>query len=555
MLKKLLLLVFCLVLMGCQTGASSRIFVDDFGETELSAEEVNEKLQSLPGIDRGNYLTLGAYQIDERMNPLITDSISNMDARRFLFNGLINLYNGEIVDDLASYKVSEDGKTYRFTLHEANFHNGDLVTADDVIFTYKVLAHKDYKGPYITVLSDMVGLKDYQAGNEAALGLKKIDDKTVEMYFNEGGLEKLVQFTVPIISHKHYAYDHFIEFEQNMHDPIGTGPFVFSEIVEHQYIKLERFEDYFGDNAYIDGIIIHIMPFDTADLIISGGEVDFSFLPNTIDTVDILQGQEVIEYKELPNNHYDFIALNFANNIFNDQKVRQAFAYAVDLDQFNETRTAGYSDRIYTSVSPESQAYPNELNTYDQDIDKAAQLLNEAGWIDTDGDGLLDKDGIAFDVEWLYLEAPLNYTHKTAIREAIDDLASIGIKVEMKSYYHSALVRKLYYDHDYDICSFSTGFDWFDNPRARFGITSSSNATLYHNEEAEDLFSRMDQTSDPEERLSLMREWGVLANETLPLIFLSRSSIFVVNNPRVYNYSSNENILKEVTSIKLKYLK
>jgi len=52
-----------------------------------------------------------------------------------------------------------------------------------------------------------------------------------------------------------------------------------------------------------------------------------------------------------------------------------------------------------------------------------------------------------------------------------------------------------------------------------------------------------------------MREWGVLANETLPLIFLSRSSIFVVNNPRVYNYSSNENILKEVTSIKLKYLK
>ncbi|MCH4889209.1 hypothetical protein EZV73_16555 [Acidaminobacter sp. JC074] len=557
-MKKYVLIIglsLVIFLMGCQEEFQDQVFVDDTGEEAISGEQVASLIEEMPGIERGNYLTLGAYQVDERMNPLLNDSSSSMDPRRFLFNGLITLDYGKVVDDLASVEVSEDQKTFTFRLHDVKFHNGDQVTADDVIFTYKVLANKDYKGPYIAVVSDMVGLKAYQAGDEHALGLKKIDEKTVVMTFDSVGSERIVDFTLPILSSRHYAYDNFIEFEMMLSDPVGTGPFMLEDYVEHQHIRLKRFDDYYGDKPYIDGVVIHKMPYDTSDLIITQGAVDFTYLPINVDTDDMLMGQDLVEYMKLPNISYDYMALNQSNEIFNDVRVRKALAYAIDLDAFVDTQTDGFGQRVHTSVWPESSAYPEDLNTYEKDVEHAKELLKEAGWQDSNGDGVLDKDGRDFIVEWLYLNNPSDISNRQAIEGAIEELKEVGILVNLKSDFHSAIVKRVYFDNDYDICSFYTSFDMYENPRAKFGIDSSSNATQYYNEEAENIFDQLDQTDNLDERDALMKEWGMIANDTLPFIFLSRSSIFVVNNPRVYNYSSTENILKEISHIKLKHLK
>lgn len=535
--------VLCIVmLVSCgQELYENQYYISESGKKMMLGDNLPDLIASQPGIDRGNILTIGAFQIDGRMNPLLYKSSSYMDMSLYIFNGLVRFENGEYVGDLAEYHVSKDYKVYTFNLRDAMFHNGESLTADDVIFTFDLLSDPQYIGPYGFVVSDLENIR-------------KIDDKTVELTFSIGEAERIKELAFPILNKTYYSYDNIMEIEEKLYAPIGTGPFKLSESVEHQHIKLERFDEYYGKKANIEGVILHLMPAGTASDIIMNGGVDFVYLPFDDDYNDLLTNQDVFQYKKIPNGSYDYIGLNQDSPLFSDVRVRKAIAYAIDLDHFSELFTDRVGERVFTSVSPEMLHEPDKLHSYSYDLDKAKELLKDAGWIDSNGDGVLDKDGIEFKFEWLFLQEYRGRNTRQAVEFAAEQLKSIGIEVTLKSDGYSTIVRRVFFDNDYEAYGLYTSFDSLENPRTKFGVDSLNNGVHYYSEDAEMIFDQLDETKDANKRLELMSEWAEISNETLPYIFVSRNSTYVVNSPRVYGFTSPESILYEILDIKLKYL-
>ena len=289
------------------------------------------------------------------------------------------------------------------------FHNGQEMTSDDVVFTFNRVIQEnaiEYPEPHTSPRKGLIAPLE---------SVEKVDDYTLRFNFNgvwPPAMQLLVhQQIVP------KAYIEEVGTEGFIANPIGTGPFKFVEGQLDDQIVLERFADYWGGApdltpvgpAQVERVVFRVIPeASTRVAALLAGEVDIiqGVPPELIDTLNLTEGVEV---KTAAGTQPQWLQLNVSDPLFADVNVRQALNYAVDKDLIIEAIYGGRAVPLPGPLSPFNNFVNQSLTSYPYNPDKALELLAAAGWSDSDGDNILDKEGqpLAFTIDTLEQWRPL----------------------------------------------------------------------------------------------------------------------------------------------------
>jgi len=331
------------------------------------------------------------------------------------------------------YEYSNDGKT--LTLHlkpGVKWHDGAPFTADDVYYTYATEADADFPKDTPGFVKQLVGYDDYHSGKTDQLsGIKVIDPQTISFTFVEPYAAAFSHFADRPILAKH-IWDKVPVKDWNkatnlLRAPVGTGPYKFVEFRPDQYIKLERNDDYYGGKPKTKTLIFKISNAQTVQNELINGDVDIAELSSWNDRDLQTYKKAGIKIVEQPGMGGQFLSLDTRNKNLADKRVRQALVYGIDRQAIVDKLLYGHGEIFNSKDNPHSQYYPQDLNNYAYNPEKAKELLKEAGWTDTNGDGFVDKDGKAFILT-------LNYPTGNRTRELTapiiqQNLKKIGINV------------------------------------------------------------------------------------------------------------------------------
>ncbi|MCM3744691.1 ABC transporter substrate-binding protein [Sporosarcina luteola] len=309
------------------------------------------------------------------LNPILEET--NVDA--LLFRGLFRFdENNEPKADIAeSFDMSDDKLTYTFKLREdIRFHDGEPLTADDVIFTIESVLD-DKNASFLK--SDFLEVES----------LKKIDDYEFELKLKRPFTPILDKLTLPILPKHAFAGVEMRTADFNSH-PIGAGPYEFDRWDRGNSLTLKAYEHFHGTKPSIAKVIFKFIPdSNVRALQLASGEVDIALL----DPVQVgeLEKRNHVKIYNIDTADYRGILFNMQNDLWQDVRVRQAFSYAIDRKQIVKGILKGFGEEAYSPL--QKHAFHNEdIETYSYDIKQAGKLLDEAGWKLAD-DGFRYKDG------------------------------------------------------------------------------------------------------------------------------------------------------------------
>jgi peptide/nickel transport system substrate-binding protein len=331
-----------------------------------------------------------------------------------VYEGLVRMDNEYQLQPLLaeSWEYDEEREVWTFHLREGvTFHDGTPFNADAVVYTFNLYA-TDYLGGQIKI-------------DETST--TAIDEYTVEI--------KTPFRQVPNqIAHPMYG------MRNPNADPFagelwGTGPFRVVEYVPDDHILVERNPDYWGEPAKVDMVEIRFMPdANTRVLALQAGEIDIAYeLP--LESVSMLAVQEGVKLLRSEVSAYSAVALiptfDEPYNFMADRNVREAVAYAIDRKAL--------IDAVFDGLAVESQTYipftllgesAGTVQGYTYDPERARALLDEAGWVDNDGDGIREKDGRVLEPVLLngYPSADRNGTTAEVLQA---QLREVGIAVQI----------------------------------------------------------------------------------------------------------------------------
>lgn len=334
------------------------------------------------------------------------------------------------------YEVSEDGLEITIELKENIwFSDGVPVTADDVIFTYKTT---------INPKVDAHELANYYRDIKEVV---KIDERTVKFIMSQPYFKSLeVVGTMGILPKHIYEFDDPHEFNMRYSDPVGSGPYVFERWDVGREIVLRRNEHYWGKKPKLKRIIFKPIANPVASLqAIRSHEVDFTrptseqFAELSIDEL-FLEGFDCLSYWE-PLTGYAYIGWNYDTPYFSDRRVRLAMTHLVDREGIVQHLLKGIGKVVtgpFYTLGPQNNP---DIQPWPYDPERAKELLDEAGWIDTNGDGIRDKDGVPFRFKFMITSGG-GFPEKLA-KLLKDEAAKAGIDVIVDPYEWSVFEERL----------------------------------------------------------------------------------------------------------------
>ena len=341
---------------------------------------------------------------DSGTEPLIQSTILKRDK------------DNNFVNDLATdYDISSDFKKYTVTIRDdVNFTDGSKLTADDVAFSYN-------KAKELGEGADLSSMKEAKAnGNKVVFTLDKSDSTFINKLTDVG-----------IVPEANYNED---SYGQN---PIGSGPYKLAQWDKGQQYILEKNPDYYGEEPYFEKITNLFLDSDAAFAAVKNGDVDIAEVPvayanetvdgyhmeyfNSIDVRGISLPTQMDEGKVSEDN------VTIGNNVTGDPAIREALNVGIDREALLDGALNGYGDVNYNGVA-DQLAWSFDSNMKDGDVDQAKQVLEQAGWKDTDNDGIVEKDGQKASFSVYYNSAA---TERQAIAVAVAEQAKeLGIEIE-----------------------------------------------------------------------------------------------------------------------------
>lgn len=428
------------------------------------------------------------------------------------------------------WTISPDKKTYTFYLRkDVTWHDGHPFTADDVVYSYHVIKNPNTNAPHLKVY--------YQSMDSVT----KIDDYTVQFHYNEIYFLGLsICGTMPVVpKHLVEKYQDFEAGDFSRH-PIGTGPYKFESWQTNSKILLTRNEDYWGEKPEIRTIEFKIISdASIAFQILKKGDLDYSGL-TSIQWARQTQSKKFDQmfYKlAYADPGYTYIAWNNGNAIFQDPRVRRAMTHLVDRKKIVDKIYFGLGKIIVGCFFPSSKQYNTTIQPLEFDPGKARQILKEAGWTDTDGDGVLDKDGKVFEFNFLYpASAKVHERIATILKE---DLSKIGIVMHITRLEWAAFLDRIT-RRDFDATSLGWTAPFESDPYQVWDISQaevkgSSNFISYKNVEASALLSQARIEFDEEKRNALYWKFQEIVNEDQPYTFMFNTPALVVVSKRFSN--------------------
>lgn len=452
-------------------------------------------------------------------------------VNRVLFQGLTkpgldNLPVGNLAED---WTTSEDGLVWTFNLKEGvKWHDGEEFTAEDVTFTFNDLVLNASLGSN--------GASNYKTLDKVV----EVDPYTVEFHLKSpfASLPAYLAFNSEILpAHKFEGVEDPWEFtEFNKESPVGTGSFKMGEYVSGQSLKLVSNDEYHNGEPNLDSVTFKILPdVNTQIAQALSNELDIFVLEDKSSLARIEQADN-IELVTADITRYFWIALDMENPKFQDVKVRQAMLHAIDRDTIINSVLEGYGEVANAAITPDQKQYFNDdLKTYDFDPEKSKELLKEAGWEDSNGDGILDKDGEDFSFEFdIALQGDLEQI-AVLVQQY---LKNVGFDVKLNTLEWNTMIQKNIIERDFDMI-----LNWWSYPSDPdvYAQYHSSNAGTgnnipgYQSEELDRLLEQGQSTSDPDERAVIYNEIQEYMAENLPYIYLWYPKELSIRSNRLSN--------------------
>jgi peptide/nickel transport system substrate-binding protein len=475
-----------------------------------------------PGLKNGSYepaygdtLIAGSSGEPSILIPMLAGDSASHDVAGLIFNGLVK-YDTDlsVIGDLAeSWDISPDGLVITFHLRKGvQWTDGVEFTAHDVMFGYKTIVNE----------------KTPTAYQEDFLQVKKaevLDTYTFRATYEKPFAPALTSWGNLVVLPKHILEGKDITKTDFGRNPIGLGRYKLKKWISGQEVILSSNRDYFEGRPYIDGYVYRVIP-DPATM----------FLELQAGGIDMM-GLSPIQYTKQTNNEffknsfqkfrypvfsYTYLGFNLRHPWFTDKRVRQAIAHAIDKNEIIDVVLFGLGSPSTGPFVPGTWPYNPHVKKYQFNPEKSTQLLKEAGWVDTDGDGILDKDGNKF-------EFTIRTNMGNKLREKTATiiqwrLRNVGIKVEIEVIEWSAFINEFIDKRRFEavMLGWAIGIDpdQYDIWHSSKTREKEFNFVSYNNPEVDELLEKGRRTFNIEKRKkAYFRIQEILADD-LPYIFL-----------------------------------
>jgi peptide/nickel transport system substrate-binding protein len=446
--------------------------------------------------------------------PVLSSDSASSDINNKVYNGLIRYdKNLELEGELAeSWEISEDNLSFTFHLRKGvTWHDGAPFTSADVLFTYQMYINPDVPTSYA---EDFLQVAKAEA----------LDDYTFRVTYEKPYAPALESWGTSIHP-KHLLEGQDVTKSPLSRSPIGTGPYRFVKWDAGEKIELTANPDYFEGKPYIRRIVYRVIP-DTSTqfLELKAGNLDFMGLTpiqykTQTDAANF--SRKFNKYRYLSFS-YTYLGYNLTKPLFQDKRVRQALSSAIDKQELIDGVLLGLGQAATGPYKPDTWVYNSEVRRYEYDPEKSRALLAEAGWVDSDKDGVLDKDGekLAFTI---VTNQGNDLRSKTA--EIIQRrLKEVGITVEIRIVEWATFLKEFIFPGNFD----ATILGWSGGPEPdQYNIWHSSktaprelNFVKYSNKDVDDLLEKGRRTFAQAERKAIYDRFQEILAEEQPYTFL-----------------------------------
>lgn len=418
----LVVLLLTAILFGAFAGGS-----DEKATTASGEERIKETV------------VIGNIRDITMVNPYGSNTTENLNMFQMTHSRLlkINPVTYELENDLAvEYSISADGLEYVFKIREGvTFHNGDILNADDVLYSFGLAKESSFTSSKLKWIEKM----------------EKLDDYTVKFTLSKPFQDMIYGFAYPNIC--------IVDEEAIAKDPdtgykIGSGAYAIENWILGDYTKLVRNENYYGELPKTKVFIFRLIQEDSARVIaLENGEIDICIQPPATQN-SYIEGNSKLQLMKVVGNKLNYLALNLTKDMFQNQKVREAIAHAIDRDSIIAAATEGLGTPANTVLSPKTPYYNPSQNVLEYDLEKAKACLAEAG---------VKPSDLTFEI---ICNGSVRETVATVIQS---DLKQIGVNVQVTNMEASALKSKLNAKgHDVVV------YNWAPSPGEGICITMDS---------------------------------------------------------------------------------
>jgi peptide/nickel transport system substrate-binding protein len=444
---------------------------------------------------------------EQQVLQYVSRNLLDFDSRLRLLPGLAE-----------HWEASADGRTFTFALRpEAVWQDGTPVTAADAVFTLRKIVEKDTPAPAIKPLFTELA------------SVEAIGEKSFRVRFKKADANQAMAFVLPLLPEKHFAGRRFLKAPDNR-APFSNGPYRFVSWKPQESIELARNERYWGPRGHFERIVFKIVPDNTtAWRALVDDSLDETWIDQALRERSAVDPRfaaccRIVEYYDLD---YNYIALNNRSPLFSDARVRRALTMLLDRASIVRGLYRGSARIISGPWAPGSPAYDASVEPLPFDPAAAGALLDEAGWRDTDGDGIRDRNGLTFAFDLLVSSGSL-------IGQQIDEVlataaAKVGLKVRVRALEWGTYVDRL--DRgDFLAASGSWSASADPNPDP-FPVWHSSqfppegsNSSFYRSPEADRLMEQARAATDEKERIALYHRLHAIFRDEAPAIWVVNSS-------------------------------
>ena len=559
-------LVMMMLLMSCGPGQKKSADGNKNSESIKFETETQNKDNAVPGAVLSVAMVKDSPLVGIFNEAMYKDGYDGDIIEWFLTNVILDIdENFEVTDTgIATLSVDPENKKATIKIKDGmKWSDGQPIVADDVIYPYEVIGNKDYTGVrYSDESAKIVGMEDYKAGKASTIsGIKKVDDKTVEISFKEIGQgiftggNGLLIYAMP----KHYLKDVPIKdlekSEKVRTKLVVAGPYTISSIVPGESIELKANPNYFRGKPKTEKVTVQVVNSQTITAAMKSGKYDLVFdIPTELykiykdfDNIETLGRQELYySYLGFKMGKYDKAK---GENIVNpnakmaDLKLRQALAYGLDINQMVKAFYDGLREKATSSVPPVfGKYYPKDLAGFPYDPEKAKKLLDEAGYKDVNGDGYReDKNGKPFEIKIAAMSGgdiaePLVQFYIQQWKEiGIKGVLATGRLIEFNSFYDKVEAD----DPEIDVYFAAWGVGTNLSPFETAGRKSMFNYTRFASDENDKLMAEVTSPktlTDPNYKPEAYKKWQeYFINQAVEVPLTYRYQLYPVNK-RVKNF-------------------
>ncbi|HKY07708.1 MAG TPA: peptide-binding protein [Candidatus Binatia bacterium] len=547
-----------LLLVGC----------GDKSEVQVGEKPLPGRAQDAGKPVTGDWLLIHSLSDPEQLNPLTSNDAAASALLQYIFQSLLTRdpKTLEMQPLLAAARptISADKLTYTFSIRrDAHFQDGRPITGADVLFSIKAIKHPLVNAPFLRVYFNSV------------VDARLVDDFTIEFKIKEPYfLNESVLGGIDVLPRHYYDPDNLLtdvsitdlggpaerlspqakefaeQFNKNYaRNPMGSGPYKFALWKTGREIELVRDENYWGygkegvDQPYIDRHRYRIINNLDAALVRlkSGGLDEMSLTP-----IQHVRGTNSDRFKRdfqkyeyfAPN--YSYIGWNNNHRIFRDKTVRKAMTLFTNRDQMIKAILFGLGEVVEGPIYFFRPEYDKSLPRYPYDPAKALELLRQAGWSDSDGDGVLDKviDGEKTPFRFEIKINSGNTTRKSVALVLQDELRGHGIEASVREidwtiFLSDVKARKF----DAVILGWAMSVSepdayqvWHSSQSANHG----SNHISYKNARVDEILEQYRREFDPQKRIELYREFQRILSDEQPYTFLFVGKSVIAAQRRIH---------------------